>query len=334
MARFPGAVWRPLPENSTQPRITPTQVILHSAVDAPGPSSLWSYFRRSDVTVESHFFVKWDGTVEQYMDTEVRADANRHANARAISIETEDDGNPDATPWSDAQIDAIVRIIRWAHEVHGIPLRLCPAWDQPGIGYHTMFGAPGPWTPVAKTCPGRARIAQMPRIMAALGSNAPATPPAPAPKSSDPRLLRLTSPMMRGQDVRDWQTILVAAGHLGDREVDGIFGPRTEAATKAFQRALKVKADGIVGPATRQAVANLFRYLAAVDKAKAYIKRPTLRRGSRGDHVRHLQRRLGGLKVDGIFGPATEAKVRAFQRSRRLVVDGIVGPKTWAALGW
>ena len=33
-----------------------------------------------------------------------------------------------------------------------------------------------------------------------------------------------------------------------------------------------------------------------------------------------------------LFGPKTEAAVRAFQRQRRLVPDGIVGPKTWAEI--
>jgi N-acetyl-anhydromuramyl-L-alanine amidase AmpD len=62
-------------------------------------------------------------------------------------------------------------------------------------------------------------------------------------------------------------------------------------------------------------------------------------RGSQGPQVAELQRRLKTLEfarnllVDGIFGPKTEAAVRAFQRQTRgLRVDGIVGPATAAAL--
>jgi len=36
--------------------------------------------------------------------------------------------------------------------------------------------------------------------------------------------------------------------------------------------------------------------------------------------------------VDGVFGPKTEAAVKAFQTDQGLVVDGIVGRNTWKAL--
>jgi peptidoglycan hydrolase-like protein with peptidoglycan-binding domain len=60
-------------------------------------------------------------------------------------------------------------------------------------------------------------------------------------------------------------------------------------------------------------------------------KRPTLRRGAEGKLVEEIQAKVG-VKVDGDFGPKTEAAVRAFQREAGLVPDGIVGPRTWASL--
>lgn len=67
------------------------------------------------------------------------------------------------------------------------------------------------------------------------------------------------------------------------------------------------------------------------------VSYPLTRRGSRGAAVRSLQQALAaqGFRpgpVDGIFGPATEAAVRAFQAAAGIDVDGIVGPITWAAL--
>lgn len=62
----------------------------------------------------------------------------------------------------------------------------------------------------------------------------------------------------------------------------------------------------------------------------------TTRRGSRGEAVRQVQKRLvvhgHAITVDGVFGPITDARVRVHQRAWRLEVDGVVGPKTWATL--
>lgn len=57
----------------------------------------------------------------------------------------------------------------------------------------------------------------------------------------------------------------------------------------------------------------------------------TLKKGSKGDDVRMLQRVLS-VYADGIFGVLTEEAVKQFQASHGLEADGIVGPKTWAVL--
>ena len=54
------------------------------------------------------------------------------------------------------------------------------------------------------------------------------------------------------------------------------------------------------------------------------------------DEVKELQTELNkngaSLEVDGLFGRATEAAVKAFQKQHGLDDDGIVGARTWAAL--
>ena len=85
-----------------------------------------------------------------------------------------------------------------------------------------------------------------------------------------------------------------------------------------------------------------------LDRVKEGVKKPSkkpdpskpateypgylIKRGSRGEVVKAIQWRLGGLVVDGIYGPKTEARVKSFQAAWELAVDGIVGPVTWKAL--
>jgi peptidoglycan hydrolase-like protein with peptidoglycan-binding domain len=133
-------------------------------------------------------------------------------------------------------------------------------------------------------------------------------------------------PLVRQGDqqhpVQTLQYLLRARGH--PVAVDGIFGPNTDGAVRAFQQQKNLSVDGVVGPNTWSALIV------------------EVKQGSQGDAVRGVQeefqfRNLSGdpgkgLQVDGIFGPKTDAAVRAFQMDKHLSVDGIVGPKTWSAL--
>ena len=127
--------------------------------------------------------------------------------------------------------------------------------------------------------------------------------------------------------VKTLQHLLRGRGH--NLTVDGVFGPSTDAAVRAFQQQKGLAVDGIAGPNTWSAL------IVAV------------KQGSQGDAVRGVQeefqfRNLSGdpntgLAVDGIFGLATDAAVRGFQQALHLdiasvTVDGIVGPVTWQAL--
>ena len=130
-----------------------------------------------------------------------------------------------------------------------------------------------------------------------------------------------------GHPIKTLQYLLRARGQ--SVAVDGVFGPDTAAAVKAFQTGHGLTADGIVGPVT---------WAALVVQVK---------KGSQGDAVRGVQeefqfRNLSGdpskgPQIDGIFGPTTDAAVRGFQQALSLdipsvAVDGIVGPVTWQAL--
>lgn len=126
-------------------------------------------------------------------------------------------------------------------------------------------------------------------------------------------------------------------------KVDGLNGPATKGAIKRYQKFLKGKfgykgsIDGVWGKGTQS----------AHNKYKATLKSSgssssVLKRGSKGSDVKKLQTILkknyplyaGTLKVDGSFGPATEAAVKEFQRRSRITVDGVVGPTTKKKLNW
>ena len=66
------------------------------------------------------------------------------------------------------------------------------------------------------------------------------------------RNLLLQTPLMVGNDVETAQRALVAAGIAVD--VDGIFGSLTEAGVRRFQQLKGLRADGVIGPATRSAL--------------------------------------------------------------------------------
>jgi peptidoglycan hydrolase-like protein with peptidoglycan-binding domain len=110
--------------------------------------------------------------------------------------------------------------------------------------------------------------------------------------------------------------------------IDGIAGPQTAAAIRAFQGSAGLEVDGLAGPRTRRALGRLGRPL--------FGKRD-LHRGAIGWDVSTLQFLLswhgfGPPRLNGNFGPGTERALRRFQRHFGLAADGIVGPRTRAAL--
>lgn len=111
----------------------------------------------------------------------------------------------------------------------------------------------------------------------------------------------------------------------------GPFDRRVELAVRAFQQQRGLTVDGVVGPLT-------FRRL---DEARWRLGDRILTHLpgdlTAGDDVHALQGRLLDLgfrvgRVDGYYGPATEAGVREFQRNLGIPADGTCGPATLKAL--
>ncbi|MCL2365272.1 MAG: N-acetylmuramoyl-L-alanine amidase [Defluviitaleaceae bacterium] len=142
---------------------------------------------------------------------------------------------------------------------------------------------------------------------------------------------------MNGPSIRQVQAQLNARGANPRLNPDGVFGPLTEAAVMAFQRANGLNPDGVVGPLTWGA---LFGAVSPPAPPATCIPYPgvVMRRGMQGPSIRQAQERLNALGAnprlspDGIFGPLTEAAVMAFQRTSGLNADGVIGPLTWGRL--
>jgi N-acetylmuramoyl-L-alanine amidase len=127
------------------------------------------------------------------------------------------------------------------------------------------------------------------------------------------RMLRLTSPNMRGDDVSALQAEL---GHLGfdPGRVDGILGPRTAGAVLEFQRSCGLPADGVCGPES-------LRYLLRLGRQSGTGPGVSALRDA--ERLRDLPRIVDCRVVVGQFG-GLSALTRAVARSIRSLGADVV----------
>src|SRR5689334_1973153 len=110
-------------------------------------------------------------------------------------------------------------------------------------------------------------------------------------------------------------------------QIDGIAGPRTAAAVRAFQRKHGLPL-GVADIRTRIALGPLGRPL---------FGSRTLRRGDFGWDVSVLQflltrRGVYSGALDGYLGKETSVALRRYQRLMNLSADAVVGPRTLSAI--
>ncbi|RXI97833.1 peptidase [Anaerobacillus alkaliphilus] len=124
------------------------------------------------------------------------------------------------------------------------------------------------------------------------------------------------------------------------QEEIGVYGVKTHAAIRQFQKLKKLNVDGVAGP---QTIAALFinKDIAEIeveDHVLLEIQEGQLFRiGDNGDAITEIQKKLKDagyyhFDKDGIFGSRTKEAVKSYQKDNGLFIDGIVGEQTYQHL--
>jgi hypothetical protein len=146
MPHYPDAVWRPVaryePGGSSHVAMAKAnRLIFHTAV-SDGPS-LFDLFDTPGNPI-AHFYLREDGAVEQYCDTDTRASAVLEGNYDCITVESWDGGpsafhGTDGPDWTPRQVEAAAQLAAWCSAVHGIPLNaLDSSAPGHGVGWHRL----------------------------------------------------------------------------------------------------------------------------------------------------------------------------------------------------
>lgn len=159
------------------------------------------------------------------------------------------------------------------------------------------------------------------------------------------------------------QQFLISRGYdLGSTGADGVWGPKTEAAIKAYQTFLRKYGyagdiDGAWGDGTQSAHAKFYAELQGTPSGTPTFPLPNHQwfgPEAGGDNsisgwhshnadLKVWQQRMADrgwpITVDGLYGPTgattpqgnTAEITIAFQKEKGLVADGLIGPATWKA---
>lgn len=146
-----------------------------------------------------------------------------------------------------------------------------------------------------------------------------------------------------GIQVRYLQDFLNWYGNYG-LDVDGIFGPATEAAVMNFQSNTGLEVDGIFGPASRTTAEYTKKKPSGVQYWTGHYPvlpgRGYFMKGDGYDtyvsfknQIKYIQEFMNwainaGLDIDGEYGPATTKAVTAFQKVVNITQDGRYGQDT------
>jgi len=137
-------------------------------------------------------------------------------------------------------------------------------------------------------------------------------------------------------DLHTWEINAIAKEYGMHPTVDGEWWHHQPRASTDWFEAPALEARSVVED-TEEPVVHWASIVLFVQRLYSIVSANHLRRGSRNEAVRVLQRKLGEIGFDagtpdGIFGKMTTRAVKQYQRANNLKADGIVGPSTWVKL--
>jgi hypothetical protein len=166
----PGVLWQPIDYSGHGMRRKGRGAVAHVAVSESAT------LRPTAGGNSWHFYLPRSGPAIQYIDLDRCAYAQLDGNATMVSWESQGGViNPDGEPWTDNQVEWGARILAHLAATEGVPLQVMPDSlpTSKGLGWHRLgidpWRVPGGerWSGArGKLCPGAAKIAQIPRIVA------------------------------------------------------------------------------------------------------------------------------------------------------------------------
>jgi peptidoglycan hydrolase-like protein with peptidoglycan-binding domain len=163
-------------------------------------------------------------------------------------------------------------------------------------------------------------------------------PADPAPPSVPAKATAPSGSRMPGEIIGDIQRELVRRGYY-DGVVDGLYGPKTDAAIRDFEQAAGLKPSTEPNEALLQAMARSPAKLTKATAASAAAARPTpgraevaVERPAPSKRVIALQRALaeygyGQIRPNGIVDAETQTAIEKFERERKLPITGLASDR-------
>ncbi len=279
---LPKLLWVPSPNFNSRHGTRADQIIIHDMEGSYAGSI--AYFRTIASQVSAHYCVRGDGLeVTQMVHLSDRAWHACAANSRSVGIEMEGYAKNGYKP---ELLDAMHCIVAFLCHYLQIPVRHARGGVGPGIESHWGLGTAGgghsdpstdpQWMetfvaaiaaeyargdfPASWEADGDAKPCPLDHAHAPIAAVADRGPGSMGSLEGRPSLDGLSTPATAPMDLSTVEGIQRALVALGAKiAVDGINGPETVGAIKAFQGKLGLGEDGVFGPMTEAAIAKSLR---------------------------------------------------------------------------